>query len=188
MRSFPAFLIVAVLVVLLACAAGCTSTSSSPTATARVTTASGPSGAPVTTLVTGTTAQSGLDTTISVHFDDYACLNIPQALGADYLYPDENYTVWVTTPGSGTITPNLLVTDVNDHAKLGTITPTWDSVHQTWTYPGIVPLVKLIDITSPQSTTLKIKNQGWYFLCIDDRKETGTSGAVYQVPVKVTRA
>jgi hypothetical protein len=194
MKSPVVLISIAVLVILLACIAGCTTTSSTPTVTAPAATASGSSGATVTAPASGTAVSatssataSGLDTTVSVHFNDYACLNIPKALGVDYLNPGEKYSVWVTTPGSGTITPNLLVLNVNDNAKFGTVTPVWDAVQKTWTYEGIVPLVKLIDITSPQSQTLTIKNQGWYFVCIDDRKESGVSDAVYQVPVKVTR-
>jgi hypothetical protein len=194
MKSPVVLISIAVLVILLACIAGCTTTSSTPTVTAPAATASGSSGATVTAPASGTAVSatssataSGLDTTVSVHFNDYACLNIPKALGVDYLNPGEKYSVWVTTPGSGTITPNLLVLNVNDNAKFGTVTPVWDAVQKTWTYEGIVPLVKLIDITSPQSQTLSIKNQGWYFVCIDDRKESGASDAVYNVPVKVTR-
>ncbi|WP_292424956.1 hypothetical protein [Methanoregula sp.] len=61
-------------------------------------------------------------------------------------------------------------------------------MQNTWTYEGIVPLVKLIDITSPRSNTLTIKNKGHFFIDIDDRKESGVSDAVYQVPVKLARA
>ncbi|MGA2698514.1 MAG: hypothetical protein ABSE74_02630 [Methanoregula sp.] len=194
MKSLVALMGIAVLVILFACAAGCTTTSSAPAATVPAATTSDASGTTSTSPAVGTAvsttmtaAESGLDTTVSVHSNDYTCLNIPKALGVDYLNPGEKYTVWVTTPGSGTITPNLLVLNVNDNAKFGTVTPVWDAVQKTWTYEGIVPLVKLIDITSPQSETLTIKNQGWYFICIDDRKESGVSDAVYQVPVKVTR-
>jgi hypothetical protein len=194
MKPFATLVSFVVLVILLACVAGCTTTSPTPAVTTPAATASGSSGATATAPAAGTTASatataavSGLDTVVSVHFNDYACLNIPKALGVDYLNPDEKYSIWVTTPGPGTITPNLLVLNVNDNARFGTVTPVWDAVQKTWTYSGIVPLVKLIDITSPQSQTLTIKNQGWYFVCIDDRKESGVSDAVYQVPVKVTR-
>ena len=195
MKPSFALMSIAVLVILLACAAGCTSTSSTPTATAPATTVSGTSGATSSAAAAGTAApatasaaKSGIDTTVSVHFNDYACLDIPKALGVGYLYPDEKYTVWVTTPGSGTITPNLLVVDVTDNTKFSSVKPEWDSVQKTWAYEGIVPLVKIIDVTSPQTKTLTIKNQGQYFICIDDRKEVGVSDAVYQVPVKVTKA
>ena len=187
MRRFFTFVGFAGLLVLLVCAAGCISTSSAPAArtTAAPASTSGP--AVAATTAAATTA-SGIDTTVSVHFNDYACLDMQKALGVDYLFPDEQYTVWVNTPGSGTITPNLLVLDVNDNTKLAAVKPAWDSVQKTWTYEGIVPLVKLIDITSPQDKTLTIENQGHYYLCIDDRKEVGVSDAVYQVPVKVTKA
>lgn len=189
MRRVLPLLIIAVLAVLLIFSSGCTSSSATPaTATPAVT--SGAAGTvPATEEATAaSTPAPGIDTTISVHFNDYTCINIPQTMGVDYLYPGENYTIWVTTPGAGTITPNLLVVNVNDNLKFSTVTPAWDTMQKTWTYTGIVPLVKLIDITSPQSGTLTVKNLGWYFLCIDDRKETGVSSGVYQVPVKVTRA
>jgi hypothetical protein len=183
--------VIAVFAVLLVFSAGCTSTSSSPStpATTAPAVTSGAAGTvPANQAATLATPAPGIDTTISVHYNDYACINIPQTLGVDYLNPGENYTVRVTTPGAGTITPNLLVVNVNDNLKFSTVTPEWDPVQKTWTYNGIVPLVKLIDITSPQSATFAIKNQGWYFLCIDDRKENGASSAIYQVPVEVTRA
>ena len=195
MKPSFALMSIAVLVILLACAAGCTSTSSTPAATAPAATASGASGATSAAPAAGTAApatasaaKSGIDTTVSVHFNDFACLDIQKALGVEYLYPDEKYAVWVNTPGSGTITPNLLVVDVTDYTKFSSVTPVWDTVQKTWTYEGIVPLVKIFDITSPQTKTLTIKNQGKYYLCIDDRKEVGVNDAVYLVPVKVTKA
>lgn len=192
MKPSFALMCIAVLVILLACAAGCTTTSSSPAATAPASTASGATAnapaAGTAAPATASAATSGIDTTVSVHFNDYACIDLQKALGVEYLYPDEKYTVWVTTPGSGTITPNLLVVDVTDNTKFGAVKPAWDTVQKTWSYEGIVPLVKIIDVTSPQTKTLTIKNQGHYYLCIDDRKEVGVSDAVYQVPVKVTRA
>jgi hypothetical protein len=196
MKSSFALGCIAVMLILIACIAGCTSASTAPAATTPAATASGGSGSTTNSPATGTaasataspTAATGIDTTVSVHANDYSCLDIQKALGVDYLYPDQKYTVWVTTPGSGTITPNLLVVDVTDNTKFGSVTPVWDAVQKTWAYEGIVPLVKIIDITSPQSKTLTIKDQGHYYLCIDDRKESGYSDAVYQVPVKLTRA
>jgi hypothetical protein len=192
MKHFFAFMSVAVLVILLACAAGCTTKSATSAATTPVATAAAST---VTASAAGTSAAamtattgSGIDTTVSVHFNDYACLDLQKALGVEYLFPDQKYTVWVNTPGAGTITPNLLVVDVNDNTKFSSVKPVWDAVQKTWAYEGIVPLVKIIDITSPQSKTLTIKNQGKYYLCIDDRKEAGASEAVYQVPVKITKA
>lgn len=197
MKSSFALGCIAVMLILIACIAGCTSASSAQSATTpAATAATGTSGNTATVPATGTaasakispTAATGIDTIVSVHANDYSCLDIQKALGVDYLYPDQKYTVWVTTPGSGTITPNLLVVDVTDNTKFGSVPPVWDAVQKTWAYEGIVPLVKIIDITSPQSKTLTIKDQGHYYLCIDDRKESGYSDAVYQVPVKLTRA
>ncbi|MEN6394945.1 MAG: hypothetical protein ABFC78_00480 [Methanoregula sp.] len=204
MKYFLSFVGIAVLVVIFACVAGCATTTSVPGAPATTavpgaaTTSSVPgtgSPAPVspstatkTAAPVVTTAVYGIDTTVSVHYNDFACLNIPKALGVDYLYPGEKYTIRVTSPGSGTITPNLIVLDVTDYSKLQTSKPTWDSVQKTWVYSGVVPLRKLIDIASPQSTTLTVEDQGYYYICIDDRKETGTSDAVYQVPVKVSKS
>jgi subtilisin family serine protease len=189
MRRTSPLLIIAVLAILLVFFAGCTSTTSSPATPATVAPAltSGAAGA-VPANGAAATPAPGIDTTIAVRYNDYTCINIPQTMGVDYLNTGENYTVQVTTPGAGTITPNLLVVNDNDNLKFSTVTPEWDPVQKTWTYNGIVPLVKLIDIISPQSAMFSIKNQGWYFLCIDDRKENGASTAIYQVPVEVTRA
>ncbi len=188
MKQSHLLLGIAALVVLFAVAAGCTSTTSAPAATpaptADATAAPATSSAAAT--AQATTASSGIDTKVQVHFNDYTCMDIQKWLGVEYLYPDEKYTIWATTPGS--ISPNLLVVDTTDNTKFVSVKPSWDAVHKTWVYDGLVPLVKIFDITSPQTKTLTIKNQGKYYLCIDDRKETGTSDEIYQVPVKVTRA
>jgi len=148
MRRFFTFLSIALILILLACVAGCTTSTPSPSTQAITTIPSTPVPAG-TSSTTEVTAAAGVDTTVSVHFNDYSCLDMQKALGVDYLYPDEKYTVWVSTPGSGTITPNLLVLDVNDNTKLLSVKPVWDSVQKTWTYEGLVPLAKLIDITTP---------------------------------------
>ncbi|MFA5254591.1 MAG: hypothetical protein WC367_07980 [Methanoregula sp.] len=188
MKPYRFLLGIAALVVLFAVAAGCTSTTSAPSATAVPTI--GTTAAPVTSSAVATAqataTPSGIDTKVQVHFNDYTCMDIQDGLGVEYLYPDEKYTVWATTPGS--ISPNLLVVDVTDNTKFVSVKPAWDAVHKIWVYDGLVPLVKIFDISSPQTRTLTIKNQGKYYLCIDDRKETGTSDEIYQVPVKVTRA
>ncbi|MFA5331730.1 MAG: hypothetical protein WC342_05080 [Methanoregula sp.] len=190
MRRMFTCIVLAGLLVLLACAAGCTSSSSSAQASApssASTAATTAASSQAATAATETTASDSADTTISVHFNDYSCITMKDLLGVDYLYPDEKYSIQATTPGAGTITPNLLVLDVGDNTKLVTVKPVWDSVQKTWVYEGIVPLVKLMDITSPQEKTFTIKKQGYYYICIDDRKETGASEAVYQVPVRVTK-
>lgn len=187
MKRYHHLLGIVVLVVLFAFAAGCTSTAPASPATTQA-----PAGTPVSSSVSAaatsqpTSASSGIDTNVQVHYNDYSCIDIQKGLGVEYLYPDQKYTIWVTTPGS--ISPNLLVVDVTDNTKFVSVKPVWDAVQKTWVYDGIVPLVKIFDITSPQTNTLTIKNQGKYYLCIDDRKETGTSDTVYQVPVKVTPA
>jgi predicted nucleic acid-binding Zn-ribbon protein len=107
------------------------------------------------------------------------------ALGVDYLYPDQKYSIRVNTPG--TVNVNLLLLKVDDYDKIQTVKPVWDAVKKTWVYDGIAPLIQINDITTTQEKTITIKNQGKYFLCADDRKETGVSDTIYHVPVKITR-
>jgi hypothetical protein len=179
----------AMLVILLACASACTTipnTGSNPSVT--VTTA-----APVTPAMTAaasaqqTTKSSVLETTIDIHYNDFYCIALHKSLGVDYLYPDQKYTIWATSPASGTINVNVLLLKVDDYDKIQTVKPTWDAVKKTWVYEGIAPLVQLNDITVPQEKTITIKNQGKYFLCADDRKESGVNDAMFRVPVKITR-
>lgn len=190
----------AVLLIMCACIAGCTTPTSIksvttpvvPVSTTLVTVAGTTpvaTQAPVSGTAASTTTETGtgIGTTISVHYNDYSCINIPETLGVPYLYPGEKYEISAGSAGSGTISPNLLVLDVTDYHKFGTTKPVWDSVQKTWVYDGVVPLVKIIDVATWQTKTLAIEDQGYYYICIDDRKETGTSEAVYQVPVKVTR-
>jgi hypothetical protein len=177
----------AVLVILLACASACTTTPNiitTPTVTA--TTA-----APVTPPVTQATSalqaakSTGLETTIDTHYNDYYCIALHSVLGVDYLYPDQKYTIWVTSPG--TVNVNLLLLKVDDYDKIQTVRPEWDAVKKTWVYNGIAPLIQLNDITIPQEKTITIKNQGKYYLCADDRKESGVNDNIFRVPVKITR-
>lgn len=198
MKSLLSYTGAALLLILIVCAAGCTTTTSStqsttPAATATAAsagTAATPAAAVTTaaaaTLAT-TSAAPGIDTTVSVHYNDYNCLDIQKGFGVTYLFPDEKYTFQISPPKSGGISPNLLVLDVTDYGKLGAVKPVWDSVQKTWVYAGIVPLVKVFDVNSPQTATLKIKNQGAYYLCIDDRKESASGDTIYLVPVQVTK-
>jgi len=105
----------------------------------------------------------------------------------DYLYPDQKYTIWATTPGSGNVNVNVLLLKVGDYEKIQNVRPVWDAVKKTWVYEGIAPLIQLNDISTPQEKTITIKNQGKYFLCADDRKESGVNDAILRVPVKITR-
>jgi len=189
MRSKAYLCIFAVLVILLACTTGCTAPQAPPQ-TVTVTPA------PANPVITRTsqppaTVQStrtpGIDTTINIHFDDYDCLDIQKALGVDYLYPDQKYTVWATSPSSGNANVNVLFIGIADKEKIQTVKPVWDAVKKSWVYEGLVPIVQFNDITTPQEKTITIKEQGKYFLCADDRKESGINDAMLRVPVKLTR-
>jgi len=189
MRSKAYVCIFAGLVILLACTAGCTAPQAPPQ-TVTVTPA------PANPVITRTsqppaTVQStrtpGIDTTINIHFDDYDCLDIQTALGVDYLYPDQKYTVWATSPSSGNANVNVLFIGIADKEKIQTVKPVWDAVKKSWVYEGLVPIVQFNDITTPQEKTITIKEQGKYFLCADDRKESGINDAMLRVPVKLTR-
>jgi hypothetical protein len=175
-----------VLVIVLIYAAGCTTAPNTGTATAPAPAtgtvppaAVGSSGV----ISTNTAAKTAnIDTTIGVHFNDYACLDVQKEMGVSYLYPGEKYTLSATAPG--TVNVNILFVDTNDHLSLREIEPAWDSVNKKWVYAGIVPIVQFDDVTGPVQKTFTIKNQGQYYLCADDRKETGVNDVIYQVPVK----
>ena len=102
MRFQRYFILFAVMVILLVCASACTTIpnpGSGPSAT--VTTA-----APVTPAMTAaasvlqTTKSSGLETTINTRYNDFSCIALHSVLGVDYLYADQMYTIWVTSPGT----------------------------------------------------------------------------------------
>jgi hypothetical protein len=190
MRFHAYLCIFAVLVILLACTAGCTAPQPPSQKTGTVTQ---PPAAPVITgtLQTLTSTQSprtaGIDTTINIHFNDFNCLDVTKELGLEYLYPDQKYTVWATSPVSGTANVNVLFIDTADKEKIQIVRPVWDAVKKTWVYEGLVPIVQFNDITTPQEKTITIKEQGKYYLCADDRKESGVNDAMLRVPVKLTR-
>jgi len=175
-----------VMVIVLICAAGCT-TPQQPAA-ATVTPAPTPA-APSSGVITATAAikTANIDTTIGVRFNDYACLDVQKEMGVSYLYPDEKYTLSATTPGAGTVNVNILFLDTNDHIAIQAVQPKWDSVSRKWVYEGIVPLAQFNDVTAPVQKTFTIKDQGKYFICVDDRKETGVNDAIFQVPVKLLK-
>ncbi|MDD1692739.1 MAG: hypothetical protein LUQ05_06100 [Methanoregula sp.] len=182
-------LLFTVLVILLAWVCGCTTTPNTGTGPA-ATTAPGVPPRPSYTEATSAyqaAKSSGLETTINIHYNDFNCLDLQKELGVDYLYPDQMYTIWATSPSSGTINVNVLLLKVNDYEKIQTVRPSWDTVKKTWVYDGISPLIQLNDISIPQEKTITIKNQGKYFLCADDRKESGINDAIFRVPVKITR-
>jgi len=183
------------LVIALAIVAGCTTQNSSPGAPAPAATAQpGTPQQPVytrqpgnlqqTTAPPGSASSGGIDTTINVHSNDYACLDLQKGLGVDYLYEDQKYTVWVGLPLNGRASVNALVVDTEDKVKMLSVPPKYDEVNKVWAYEGLVPLLQFNDITTPQQKTITIKRQGGFYLCIDDRKESGGQDIVYQVPVK----
>jgi len=190
MRSELCSLLIAGMVFLLACVCGCTMTPN--TAPVPVATSAAPGVPPVPSYTQVTSAyqaakSSGLDTTIDIHFNDFYCLDLQKTLGVDYLYPDQVYTIWATSPAGGAINVNLLLLKVSDYEKIQTVRPSWDTVKKTWVYDGISPLIQLNDISVPQEKTITIKTQGKYFLCADDRKESGINDAIFRIPVKITR-
>jgi hypothetical protein len=188
--KIPGYLLITVLVLLLAIAAGCSTTPPQTNAPAQAPTQASGAGAQQTyqaPVATRTAATADIDTTVNVRFNELACLSVQEYLGVDYLYPDEKYKLQAATPGANTIDVNVLFVDENDQLKLRQVKPQWDTVKKTWVYDGPVPLVQFIDITTPVEKTFMIKTQSKYYICADDRKESGTADVVYRVPVKLTK-
>ena len=176
----------AVLILLLTCIAGCTSpqqATTTPAATSAATAAAPTPSSPGTP----TAPAAAIDTTVNVRFNDLACLNVQDALGTTYLYADQKFKLSAASPGAGTINVNVLFVDENDQLALRQIKPQWNEVQKTWSYPGIVPLVQFNDIITPVEKSFTIKSQSKYYICADDRKESGTNDITYRVPVKLTR-
>ena len=191
MRSLSYICLLTILVMVLSFTAGCTfsrNTAPSPVTTAPPVMTSSPVNAPpVQTTTVSPTVQSGIvDTTINIHFNDYLCLDVQQDLGVEYLYPDQKYTIRVSPPNVPA-SVNLLLLDIGDKERLPVSPPVWNAVTKTWDYEGIVPLLQFNDISTTQEKTVTIKKQGKYFLCADDRKESGLNEAIIRVPVKMTR-
>lgn len=176
----------AALIVIAVLMAGCTSPQAPP-ATQQITPVSTPAatpGLPVTTIAAKT---ADIDTTVNVHFNDFTCMNVQQELGKEYLYPDEKYTLYASSPGVSGVNVNVLFVDENDSLALRQITPKWDAVQKKWVYEGIVPLAQFNDVTVPQEKSFTIKTQSKYYICVDDRKETGVNDMMLRVPVKLKR-
>ncbi|MGA2912686.1 MAG: hypothetical protein ABSE07_04135 [Methanoregula sp.] len=192
MRSLEYICLFTVLVILLACTSGCTTTQNT-----------GPRAAPVTTSAAETepsfgspgvqitpTSQAvqtnGIDTTINIHYNDYDCLDVTKELGVVYLNPDQKYSIFVS-PGNNQVNVNVLLLDVGDKERIQNAMPVWNAVSKTWDYESIVPLVQFNDVSTAQEKTVTIKDQGKYYLCADDRKESGVNDVIIKVPVKMTR-
>jgi len=194
MRILGYITLAAILVIACVLLAGCTSAqntgSGAPAATASATSQATPgvSQNPASAKTSQTSAQqAGLDTTISVHHNDFACIDVQSAMGVDYLFPGQKFLLQAAPP-NGQVNVNILFLDVTDNSKLLSVNPVWDPVNKVWDYAGIVPIVQFNDLNNVQSKTITIKNQGKYFLCADDRKEIGASDAIYKVPVRMTPA
>jgi hypothetical protein len=127
-----------------------------------------------------------ISTTIGVRYNDFTCLNIQDQLGVTYLYPGQTVTLTASPPASGGVNVNVLMVNENDQIGLQEIKPKWDIVQKTWVYAGIVPIIQLNDVTGTVEKTATITTQHVYYLCVDDRKESGTSNAIYQVPVTLS--
>jgi len=190
MRNVSFVCLMAVLIVVLIFSAGCTSQPApgAVAGTPQVSPGTPSQSSAAAPAATPAAKGSGVDTTVNVHFNDYACIDLQKEMGTDYLYPDQKYTLQASSPGSGSVNVNVLLLDVNDNLKIRQIKPAWDTVKKAWVYDGLVPLAQFNDLTTPQQKTITIKNQGMYYLCVDDRKETGVGDTLYQVPVKFTRA
>lgn len=180
------FVHVAVLVLLMAIAAGCTTSQQQTPASSLA-----PTVAPQVTYQTAPAASTAgaadIDTTIRVRFNDLACISVQDLIGTTYLYPDQKFTLEAASPGTGTINVNVLFVDENDQLALRQAKPQWDTIHKTWVYESLVPLVQFNDITTPVEKTFTIKRQSKYYICADDRKESGLNDITFLVPVKLTR-
>jgi hypothetical protein len=180
------------LLLLAACFSGCTTSRSTSSVSPSPV---GSSLSPVTTpspTFTGspvaTPPGSGtVDTTINIHYNDFDCIDVTKEFGVTYLNPDQKYTIRVSPPNSQ-VNVNVLLLDVGDREKMQAVTPEWNAITKTWVYAGLVPLVQFNDVSSTQEKTVTIKNQGKYYLCADDRKESGINDVIIRVPVRMTRA
>ena len=184
MKIHGYFVLCAMLVLMLAAAAGCTTPQKTDTAT------QAPPAAPQATYQAPATAAArgtDIDTTVRVRFNDLACVNVGDYLGVTYLYPDQKFKLEAASPGAGTVNVNVLFVDENDQLKLRQAKPQWDTVKKTWVYEGIMPLAQFFDITTPVEKSFTIKTQSKYYICADDRKESGVQDITYHVPVKLTR-
>jgi hypothetical protein len=184
------YVLIAVLVLILAIAAGCT-TSQQQQTTAPTQAPLPATAAPVVTYqappATITTQAADIDTTITVRFNDLSCINVQDLLGATYLYPDQVFKLNAAPPSGNPINVNVLFVDENDQLALREAKPQWDGVHNVWVYESVVPLAQFNDITTAVEKTFTIKRQSKYYICADDRKESGSQDITYRVPVKLTK-
>jgi hypothetical protein len=181
--------ILSILLVVLALLSGCTAPQvpaiPSPATPAAASSTGMQAAAPASTMAAVKTAD--IDTTINVHYGDFACLNVQNVLGTAYLYPDEKFRLSAASPGVSNVNVNVLFLDENDSLGIRQVKPVWDSVQKKWVYEGIVPVVQFNDITTPVDKIFTIKTQSKYYICVDDRKEIGVNDVMLRVPVKLQR-
>jgi hypothetical protein len=183
------FVLIAVFVILLAVAAGCTTPQQAPAATQAPQSTAAPQQAPSSVAPAATRAAQSpaLDMTINVHRNELVCIDIQEQMGTDYLYPDQKFRLDVTSAGANTINPTIVLVDKNNEFRIREVEREWNTVQKTWVYDGVVTVLRLSDITKTTQKEFTIKDQGKYYLCADDRKESGSQDTVYQVPFKLTR-
>jgi hypothetical protein len=188
MKIYGYFVLIAAFVILLAAAAGCTTpqqpaaATQAPEAQQATVQQAAPTAAPVRSV-----SSAALDTTINVHRNELVCLDIQEQMGTDYLYPDQKFRLEVSSAGANTINPTITVVDKNNEFRIREVERQWDGVKKTWVYDGVVTVVRLSDITKPAQKEFTVKDQGKYYICADDRGETGSQDTVFQVPVKLFR-
>jgi hypothetical protein len=183
--KIPGYVLIAALVLFLAVVAGCTTpqqpaATQSPTAAAQQTYQ-----APVSTQAAASSSSADLDTKIRVRFNELACVNVGDYLGVTYLYPDQKFRLEAEPAGQG-IDVNVLFVDENDQLALRQAKPKWNSVSNKWMYESVVPLAQLDNVNTHAEKSFTIKRQSKYYICADDRKESGTQDITYQVPVRLT--
>lgn len=178
-------LFIAVLVVLMAVAAGCTTPQQAPAATQAPSATAVQQTAPPAVIATQSASQAALDTSINVHRNELVCIDIQEQMGVDYLYPDQKYRLEVSSAGAGTINPTVTVVDKNNEFRIREVERQWNGVQKTWVYDGVVTVLRLSDITRATQKEFTIKDQGKYYICADDRGESGSQDTVFQVPVKL---
>ncbi len=179
--------LIAMLVVLLAFAAGCTTPQQAPAATQAPVQTAAPQATYQAPAATAAPSGADIDTTITLKSGSFACLNVQEAIGTTYLYDGDELKLETASPGANTINVNVLFLDENDQLGFRQIKPRRDTIKNAWVYDGIVPLVQFNDITTPVEKTFKIKRQSKYYICADDRQEAAVGDNTYRVPVKLTR-
>lgn len=182
------FVFFAMIVLIMAITAGCTTPAKTPVVTVTQTPlATAPPQTYQTAIATRSASTPHVDTTVDVKTHGLTCINIGDRLGVTYLYPDQKFKLEAASPGANTINVNVLFVDENDNLKLREIEPRRDTIKNIWVYDGIVPLVQFNDITIPVEKTFTIKRQSKYYICADDRQESVINENTYRVPVKLTR-